>query len=842
MKISFLGSAHGMPACKTYRGKTVQSYPLIKTFDSFTHEFDDSMAGLEIKLKLLREYAARGFCISKNPVIRDLVKEPRKGAIDKDALTSNIILDVDGIFLPNTALPPVLRRDELQSYAETIIASLPEHFRNVSYIVHASSSMGLKGNKVSLHMDFLLSRPVSPGTLKQYLVYLNFKTPIFCSQFELSASGTALHFPLDRCLADNSRLIYIANPVFTDRSYDPIVSADDRLFLVHKSQTSLDLVPHLTDKINSSENARLIAAKVTELRTIQGLPRRTEKVKTIQIEGRTVHVVTNPDFVKMTPVEDRGAWVTYNVNDGDSAAYYVNKLNPTIVYNFKEEPNFLFEQADPEQYQRHLETYVLGNTDLAKNEPVLLPVVFRDYATNSYYNGLFNAVEGQMFSINKAGREGLADFMVQYGAIIPDNIPIWNYVFEPHNPVSLDFRTRFINKYVPSQLMREGAQMPTDYRPLCYKDSFRLEDYCPAIFTLIYHIVGSSMQEYLHFVNWFATAIQTRRKTSTAWILQGVQGTGKGMFFEKIVAPLVGQGIDKSYPYYIKLRQTNIEDQFNQWEESALFAAIDEFRLNDSDQSHKLFNKIKNMISDEENTVRGMRENTRRVKLYTNYLIYANDEDMISVPQDDRRLNIAPRQTVKLERVFPDLHTTLNVTIPLELPMFAQVLKDFIIDEVAARTALQNDAKRVVREASTTSVEEFMEAIKTGNLDYFLPILDTPYSTPGLDYSTPAKLILKRILSDWEIAEKPIFKMTTDQIRVLYSCMVGRSDNISKFGKLLARYGLRTKNMRIGKTTKVGLEIHWTLNFHDYKELQEEYCADVVSFPRNVIPMKAQES
>lgn len=844
MQVCFLYSSHDIKAVKHFSDTAIQSYPQIKTFDSATFDIEKTQDGLEQKTALLQEYAKKGGCLLKGVVTEPLKKASRKNSVDKDALTENIILDIDGIIIPDCSFPSELDKGYIQMLAELIIAKLPSCFHNVSYIVHASSSMGLKNAKVSLHLDFMLTRPIHPKTLKDYLIWLNFNVQLFHSQLDLSASGTALHYPVDRCLADNSRLIYIGHPVFSGSLSNPIPNLDDRIFLVKKNNVSFDLANEITDEVTHTKLQRAITAKINELRQIQGLPKRTEKIQPVTKDGYTTYVVTNPDQIKMHPVDDRGDWVTYNVNDGDSAAYYVYKLNPSIVYNFKGEPFFLFEQADPDTYQWHIDKYIINMPDEERNaaNPVLIPLVFRDYKSNAYYNGLFNTSKGQMESINRATREGLADFMVQHGGVMPENVPIWNYEFIPTSSVSVDFRNRFVNKYVPSELMRSKPTMKNGYEPLTYDNGFQLEEYCPTIFKLLYHVVGSSMKEYLHFVNWLAAALQLREKLQTAWILQGVQGTGKGQLFERIIGPLVGQGIDQSYPYFIKLRQDNIEDQFNQWEETALFAALDEFRISDSTKSHKLFNKIKNMITDEENTVRGMRENTRRVKLYTNYLIYANDQDMMYMPDDDRRFNVAPRQVSKLDTAFPDLHDVLHNKIPDELPVFARIMREFVIDERKARTCLDNEAKRAVRYASATSVQEFIDALKTGDLEYFLPILDLPYAAPGTDYTTPAKLILTGIIRDWDDTRKTACKLTTDQLRILYNCTVGRVDNVNKFGKLLAHNGLETKHVRVNKVTKRGVDIFWSLRYNKIEDLQRQYVIDAAATFDKVVPFNKRES
>jgi hypothetical protein len=482
--------------------------------------------------------------------------------------------------------------------------------------------------------------------------------------------------------------------------------------------------------------------------------------------------------------------------------------------------------ADPETYYWHLEQLigkVAPGKETGKVAP--MPIVFRDEASNAYYNGLIDTETGQVARIAKAGRDGLPDWMVQYGSVMPENVPIWNFEFNPQREQSVSFSDRFINKYVPSEYMRYDADMPISYlESLDYGSATELSRYCPTIAELILHVIGGDVAMFNHFLNWLAAAIQLKDKLGTAWILQGTQGTGKGVLFDKVLTPLIGHGTGDSQPYTAKVRLENIEDQFNQWMECALFVAFDEFRLEDSLQSKKLFNKIKSMITETIEPIRGMRENLRNVRTYTNYLFFSNDKDVMYLPTDDRRFNVAPRQEVKVDTVLGDMEYATRVLIPGELPIFAQVLKDFNVDYAQARTVIENEAKQQMRAVSRTTIEDFVSAFLAGDLDYFLPILDMPYSV-GQNYLLPAQTIIRAIIRDTATATE--HRITVEELRYLYNIMVGRSDNVRKFGKLLHRHGLGSQKLRIAGRVVWGYAVHWGLSDNDVENLKGIYLNDV---------------
>ena len=59
-------------------------------------------------------------------------------------------------------------------------------------------------------------------------------------------------------------------------------------------------------------------------------------------------ILTNPDKVLIAVSDDSASpFIRCNINGGDSNAYYFNLTSPTYMYNFKDEPIFEIEKADP---------------------------------------------------------------------------------------------------------------------------------------------------------------------------------------------------------------------------------------------------------------------------------------------------------------------------------------------------------------------------------------------------------------------------------------------------------------------------------------------------------------
>lgn len=829
MKISFLGSSSGIPAVKTFTSTSVLAYPQIRNFNSVTYDVEKSIKGLQEKVTLLQKHSAKGDCTLKGYLTKDLANESRAGMVDSQELTENLIMDIDGITVPHTIVNLPLDQRDLQELAEKIVTHLPDAFQSVSYIVHASSSMGMKGNKVCLHMDFLLQDAVAPQALKEYVSYLNHALPIFEQNFSLSASSSALRFPLDRSVVDNSHLVFLGAPLFEDNISNPIPNDDDRIFLVQKAALAINITNEIRDHCDTTKSRKDNNKKLNELRDLAGLPQRKVKTSTILMAGKQINVVTNPEHCKMTFAADNGNFVAYNVNGGNSGGYYVHKFKPNVVHNFKGEPNFLFEMADPETYQWHLQEFIgAGDAHAAVSSIPTppLPMVFRDMETDVYYNALINTTTGLVETAAKAQRGALEDFMTQHEAVMPLAVPTWDYKFDPQNETIISYQDKFINKYVPSAFWRSAAELPAGMAPLEYETSLQLSQYCPTIFEVLLHVIGRDTDLFKHFLNWLAAAFQQRDKLGTAWILQGVQGTGKGVLFDNIITPLVGTGATTSQPYANKIRIENLEDTFNNWAECSLFVAFDEFRLDDSMQGRKLFNKIKGMITERFEPIRGMRENLRTVRTYANYLIFSNDLDVITIPTDDRRFNVAPRQEQKLETIFDNMQYVLDVMIPSELQNFACVMAHYKVDEVQSRAALENEAKKQMRVVSQSSIQDFVHAFKHGDFEFFIPVLDMPYNAPNGQYIIPAQTIVKAHLRDMDKGD--MHKISIEELRILYCALISaKSENSMKFSKLIGRHGLRTSRLRINTIITRGFQIQWNLANNSIEDLRERYLDGV---------------
>lgn len=233
MQLTFLEAANGQRLSKRHCPKTgFTPYPHVKNVTSHDIEVPLDGAGLSILENLIREHGQQGHCLLKGNLKRSIENESRAGKTDRIGYSNLLVLDIDGITLPGHTNPKAFTEKDVSTLAKAVMRELPPEVQDCSFIAQASASLGLKGDKVSLHIFILLTHAMPAKAMKLWLQSCNFESQLFSSQLELSSNGHSLKYPLDTSVADNSKLIFIAPPTFEDGTHDPFSSSAERIVRV----------------------------------------------------------------------------------------------------------------------------------------------------------------------------------------------------------------------------------------------------------------------------------------------------------------------------------------------------------------------------------------------------------------------------------------------------------------------------------------------------------------------------------------------------------------------------------------------------------------------------------
>jgi len=819
MKVTFL--EHTFPLCKTINEKTTTPYPLAKNFTSHEYVHDVTQDGVRQRFEVIRKHANAGHALLKGNLLAPLIKEPRANKADKEEATQSVVIDFDNVELPLLAnLPRPLGLDSCTQIAEKLITFLPQVFHDATYIAHASSSLGTKATKVSLHLEFFLTIPVAPRALRSFLTAMNFEDPTLDSLIGLSASATALTFALDPSIGENSRIIYIAPPKFL--GVDDPVNPEARLFIREKKDSAIDITPAILE-LDDNKVKTQKDTKRTKLRKLRGLGAGNFKTQTLRVDGKTFNVVTNPDHLEMELYAEYDEFICYNVNHGDSHAYYVRRDNPNVVWNFKGEPPFAFAKANPEAYEEHMRLFITTPQASGK-ETGSIPFVFRDQQADEYFNGLFDISEGAIEFIAPARRGALDEFMAQYGGLMPDPILSCNYQFEPNDPRVLDIPNGFVNKFTTPPLLRKSAMIDVALQNRTIENITQdMQSICPSIYTIVYSAVGSCHDTAARFINWVAYIVKYREPTQTAWILNGVSGAGKGVLFHQILRPIFSQ------EYSTIITGDSLREAFNGWAEKNFIVFVDEFKANGNDtQSRQVTERLKTLITEPTVSVRNMRANQRNAKNFCNFILATNERNFINVDAFDRRYNICLRQNKSLiESIGPTRLEAVLMNLPTELSAFVSYLSLLQIDVAKVRQVISNESSEKAKAQSIAPSQEFAQAILDGDMEYFTQVLEIPYM-PNNDYLSTAQLAMKTILRDIRVedGQPQISRVRSDTLMALYNVLVGKCDTSQKFNRIVGLHGVDApKRLRVKGTEERirGFEINWDMDLPALLAYQEEY-------------------
>ena len=811
MELVFLKAKQRL--AKEISNKGTTPYPLTKNFTSEHIQISKSKKGLHDLLKHLQTQAASGACLHKGLLKRPLINESRAMMADRVASTELLILDIDGIQMPNRSVIDV----NVRTISEQIIAQLPECFQDISYIAQASASLGLKKDKISLHLFFLLEQPTQPKILKEWFKLLNYETDILSSQLSLSANGQSLCYKLDPSVAENSKIIYIAPPTFKDNIQDPI--SGDRFVIIDRGSPTLDPRPLLIH-VNPERVHNLGVQVKDNLRKKLNLPKKASKLSTVSIGGESQEVLQNPDKMTIEVSRVNEPYVNCNVNGGDSNGYYFVLTNPHYMYNFKGEPVWEIQKADPDFYRNIFEIFA----DKIDQDKKLRPVALRDFYTDTYFNGVYDESIEQFtdsYPLTPTNKQAIDDFMRTHNRPSLDYVPDARVVFDPTNDkgIQLDEAPYYVNLYRKTKYMLNQEEHVSE---LTYGTADKLHTITPRIATLISHVLGDGKTEFEHFVNWIAYIYQNKQKAMTAWIFTGVPGTGKGLLIHKVLKPLFGE-------QQVPMRALeNIEEQFNLYLRTALFLAVDEFRMGDAGSIGKMADKLKHQITEPNLTIRAMRSNQIELPSFCNFIFLTNRADAVKIEEGDRRYNVAPRQEKKLDVVHIDLVSNID-DIEKELYIFAGVLHKFQVDQRMAHTALENEAKIQMKNISMSVLEEFAAAIRQRNLEYFTEILDIPltntFDAGGISTS-------QRYLKHWlaEVGTEIIIPMS--QFKLVYDVLTDTRNKLSTrdFTKAMSRLNIKTARKRVSadKNASIprGVVLTWKLDDNIRKSLIKEHFAE----------------
>ena len=778
MKLFFLEAS--VPLTKTYTkttsGVNKTPYPFVWEFTS--HE--EECSNLPQFEALLKKHAEQGHCLIKGTLSRTLVRESRAGSTDTNSTTDWIVLDLDGL--------PENTETSTKGGTTITVPLTVDLFLNelglsdVSYIVQWSASYGIENQRIRAHIFMQLDRAYSAPLIKQWLIQKNHEVAMLREAMTLTKTGNSLHWPLDISACQNDKLIYIAPPKLKGIK-DPM-GKEPRIKLVKRKQDKFTLS---SQRINTTEqNKNLTHKRVNDLRELSGFEPRKFAYKVVG----TQEVMLKPDQAIITEMKAERGFVYFNLNGGDSWAYYHPENKPDYILNFKGEPAYLTKELLPDYWQ---ELTSKGTASTQSNG--LMYLAFSDRKTGVYWRGTYDA-QNDILDINPAKNETiLRDFAKQYGVPIGDFISEWDLVFDPHDGVRVDTKNKRVNRFQPSTYMLNASTKPPKAVP-------------KLIARVISNALGNDQLIVDHFINWLATIVQTRTRTRTAWVLHGTEGTGKGILFSRILRKLFGAHTSSR-------RMEELNEKYNHFMEGSFLIFVDEVQTKALQNEAGAMAKLRNFITEDMVPIRQMYANAVEVPNYTNWIFSSNMPDPVTVKKGDRRFNFGRYQPNKLQWSDQD-----SIDLDKELQPFYDYLVNFPADYELAGKVIETDERDAMISISESSIDTVTNALLDGDMKFFMDQLpsNTMYQRNALmnnkveDYKAVLKQLMDR--TDTTCGQCNI---TRDELYVICDYVVGgMPPSPNKFTSLLKHHRIHLEVVWVDKPVR-GIKVKWT----DYSEFSE---------------------
>lgn len=761
MKVTFLEAE--VPLTKTFEFKngelTKIGHPRIMDYKSHEFEFET----IEQLRDLIVEQGALGRCLLKGNLNRPLDWESRKGTTTPNEPTRLICLDLDGM----KGVTSPLQLTKLVGMGD------------VDYIAQYSASSGVVPSRgLSCHIFIITDRDTAPALLKQYLMHWNLVTPEIAGDLNLTRTCCALRWPLDVTTCQNDKLIYIAPPLLGEGVVDSFKG--ERVSLVKRKKRFLTLPAPPSAELNKKEQELVL----NTLRVAQGLASRpATQYKTIA----GTEYLSKPDKAAINGHRAERGFVYLNINGGDSWAYYHPESNPEFIYNFKGEPNYRTSELLPE-YWAQVKSAV--NDAPKKDSQGNLYLGFSDFKTSTYWKGIFSEKTRALRIAQAKSPTQVRDFYKQHGQPVGDFVPIWDITYDPVNDWTVNVEDKQVNKYIPSPFSRRARETGHKFNPLTER--------------ILMHALGEDRVSFDHFVNWFAVIVQFNCMTQTAWVWHGIQGTGKGLFFNTIIRPILGVSNTCSK------RMQEMDSDFNGFLENTQLLWIEEAEAGAFSNSAKMDANFKNYITEPDISVRHMHMMAYEVTNYLNIILSSNKDDPVMLDPTDRRYNVSPYQDQKIHvREGGWLTSDQVAEMKTHVPAWEcyNYLMDYRADVERAASPLQNAAKALMTNINRLSVDVVVDAIRAGNLQFFLE------QKPGVPIEAILGLDKGPAAAYLGLLERlpKLENITRDELYIIFNYIVGVIPAApGKFTALLKHHGIKDlKTIRRGDESFKGISVNW---------------------------------
>ena len=137
-----------------------------------------------------------------------------------------------------------------------------------------------------------------------------------------------------------------------------------------------------------------------------------------------------------------------------------------------------------------------------------------------------------------------------------------------------------------------------------------------------------------------------------------------------------------------------------------------------------------------------------------------------------------------------------------------------------AHSALENKAKQDMKQVSMSVLEEFANAIKTNNLEYFVDILDIPLTNT---YDAGGISTAQRYIKNWIATSEQETVVPMQHFKIVYDVLTDNTKTLSirDFTKAMNRLSITTTRKRIGGDARTSAPRGVLLTWHLKEDVKQ---------------------
>ena len=222
-------------------------------------------------------------------------------------------------------------------------------------------------------------------------------------------------------------------------------------------------------------------------------------------------------------------------------------------------------------------------------------------------------------------------------------------------------------------------------------------------------------EEYLeYFINWLSSIINERAKTRTSIILKGVEGAGKGLLWDELIAPIFSE------KYITVVENESLRSQFNGDLENKLFVLFNEIK-GDFRESATLYEKLKIYISDPKISINNKYGGAGLADNNFNCIFYSNNDLPVQISPTDRRYTVFNTSSTPILEICDAMGITTDdfvAGLRKERDAFIRDLFAYNYDFSRACRVLHTEEKEIIAESTTPKISLVSKKIKAQDFDW----------------------------------------------------------------------------------------------------------------------------